>query len=193
MTSDIDTLCPSKEKPHLSTFKLHNTVTMNKITDVIIKPLNSTVCKPFTMHYTQNGVKKSWDLLIVEDSVVVIVYNISRKVLLFQKLFKPAVYYGNVPEEERNERIDTEKYPPDLGITYQFCSQAVKSGDDLVNAARKTVENAFGMYAKRLLNKQRTLLLFISCDNKPNIIWQLFLKLTLLFVCFQGTVCLLLI
>lgn len=119
---------------------------MNKITDVLIKPLNSTTCKPFTMRYTQNGVNKSWDLLIVEDSVVVIVYNITRKVLLFQKTFKPAVYYGNVPEEERKERIDTEKYPPDLGITYQFCSKPVKSEqEDLVEAARETVAKAFGM------------------------------------------------
>lgn len=118
---------------------------MNKITDVIIKPLNSTVFKPFTMHYTQNGVKKSWDLLIVEDTVVVVVYNTTRKVLFFQKLFKPAVYYGNVPEEERKERIDTEKYPPELGITFQFCSKAVSNKENLVEDARQAVANAFGI------------------------------------------------
>lgn len=117
---------------------------MNKITDVIIKPLNNAQFKPFTMHYTQNGVKKTWDLLIVEDSVVVVVYNVTRKVLLFQKQFKPSVYYGNVPEEERKEKIDTEKYPPDFGIVLQFCSKAVKNEKDLVEVAKETVADAFG-------------------------------------------------
>lgn len=119
---------------------------MNKITDVIIKPLNSTVCKPFTLHYTQNGFKKTWDLVIADDNIVVLVYNITRQVLLFQKLFKPSVYYSAVPENERNERIDTEKYPPDLGITLEFCNSEVKDKADLVEEARKTVQSAFGMY-----------------------------------------------
>lgn len=117
---------------------------MNKITDVIIKPLNSTICKPFTMHYTQNGKKKTWDLLIADDSVVVVVYNTTRKVMLFQKLFKAAVYYGNIPEEERKGIVDTEKYPPDLGITLQFCSKAVTNKDRLVEDARQAVANTFG-------------------------------------------------
>lgn len=126
--------------------KLHNTVIMNKITDIVVKPLNSTVCKPFTMHYTQNGVKKTWDLLIVEDSVIVVVYNISKKVLLFQKLFKPAVYYGNIPEEDRKEMIDTKKYPPELGTTLQFCNMAVVNKENLPENAKQAVENAFGIY-----------------------------------------------
>lgn len=117
---------------------------MNKITDVLIKPLNSTTCKPFTLHYTQNGVKKTWDLLVIEDSVMVLVYNITRKVLLFQKLFKPSVYYGCIPEEDRKESIDTEKYSPELGICLQFCLKSVKD-KKCIEVAQEAVANAFGM------------------------------------------------
>lgn len=136
---------------------------MNKITDVVIKPLNSATCKPFTMHYTQNGTKKSWDLLLVDDTVMVLVYNVSRKVLLFQKLFSPAVYYGNVPEEERKDRIDTEKYPPDLGLILQFCGTQVTNKGNLVEDAKKAVLDAFGRFIV-CFNASKSKVMFSSQD-----------------------------
>ncbi|KAJ8957680.1 hypothetical protein NQ318_017572 [Aromia moschata] len=101
---------------------------MDKVSDVTVKPLDKSIyMKPFTMHYIQNGTKKTWDLLSVHDSVAIIIYNITRDVLIFVKQFRPAVYFGTIPEEERkvDNKIDTEKYPPELGITIELCAGIV--------------------------------------------------------------------
>lgn len=95
---------------------------MNQLTNVIMSPLESNkYMEPLTMQYTQNGKKKTWDLLLTHNAVSIILYNKTRKVLVFVKQFRPAVYVGNIPDEDRRGIIDTEKYPAELGITLEFC------------------------------------------------------------------------
>ncbi|KAF5279549.1 hypothetical protein FQR65_LT03371 [Abscondita terminalis] len=78
--------------------------------------------KPLTMCFTLNGKNRTWDLLEVHDSVVIILYNISRKVLVLVKQFRPAVYYYAIPAEERNDNVDVQKYPSELGVTIELCA-----------------------------------------------------------------------
>ncbi|KAJ8984202.1 hypothetical protein NQ317_011111, partial [Molorchus minor] len=115
---------------------------MDTISDVVIKPLEKSIyMKPFTMHFTQNGTKRTWDLLSVHDSVAIIIYNITRDVLIFVKQFRPAVYFGTIPEEERkvNAVIDTQKYPAELGITIELCAGIVDKNLPLAEIAKEEV------------------------------------------------------
>lgn len=101
---------------------------MDKISNVIIKPLEKSIyMKPYTMHFEQNNNRRTWDLLTVHDSVAILIYNISRNVLVLVKQFRPAVYFGSIPEEDRKigEEIDVEKYPAELGITIEVCAGIV--------------------------------------------------------------------
>lgn len=63
---------------------------MEDVTNVHFTPLpDSPYVKPFRMNYTQCGAKKSWDLLEVHDSVAIILFNVTRKVMVFVKQFRP--------------------------------------------------------------------------------------------------------
>lgn len=67
---------------------------MEDVKDVYTAPLpDSPYVKPFRLHYTQGGRAKNWDLLEVHDSVVVIVFNVSRNVMVMVKQFRP----GKIP------------------------------------------------------------------------------------------------
>lgn len=128
---------------------------MNKLTKVTLKPLEqSRYVKPYTMFYTQNGKEKTWDLLTVHDSVSIIVYNISRNVLVFVKQFRPAVYLGNIPESDRNEAIDTNKYPAELGITLELCAGIVDKDLPLEEVAAEEVLEECG-YSVNACNLER--------------------------------------
>ncbi|XP_022919978.1 uridine diphosphate glucose pyrophosphatase NUDT14-like [Onthophagus taurus] len=113
---------------------------MNKVTEVLLKPLQKSIyLKPFTMYYTQNGKEKTWDLLTVHDSVAIILYNVTRNVLIFVKQFRPAVYLGGIPEKERTNTIDTTKYPPETGITLELCAGIVDKNMTLEEIAAEEV------------------------------------------------------
>lgn len=101
---------------------------MDKLSNVLIKPLEkSKYVTPYTLYFEQNGHKKTWDLLAVHESVAIILYNISRNVLVLVKQFRPAVYLGSIPEEDRKigTEIDVEKYPANIGITIELCAGIV--------------------------------------------------------------------
>lgn len=70
---------------------------MEDISKVYFTPLpDSPYVKPFRMNYTQNGKEKTWDLLEVHDSVVIIVFNITRKVMIFVKQFRPGKTHNSL-------------------------------------------------------------------------------------------------
>lgn len=69
---------------------------MEDLKDVYISPLpDSPYVKPFRFNYTQNGKEKTWDLLEVHDSVAIVVFNVTRKVMVFVKQFRPGIQYIN--------------------------------------------------------------------------------------------------
>lgn len=95
---------------------------------------------PFTMNYIQNGVKKSWDLINAHSSVAILIFNVTRKVFVCVKQFRPGVYFNSVPEEDRNGKtIDTDKYPPSLGLTLELCAGIIDKNKSLVEIAREEI------------------------------------------------------
>ncbi|KAK9707801.1 hypothetical protein QE152_g27622 [Popillia japonica] len=84
---------------------------MNKLTQVLIKPLQESIyVKPFTMYYTQNV-----------------------------KQFRPAVYLGSIPDDDRKDIVDTNKYPAELGITLELCAGIVDKDLTLEEIAAEEV------------------------------------------------------
>lgn len=99
---------------------------MNNLTKVVLGPLeNSIYVKPLRINYTQDGKEKTWDAIKAHNSVAILIYNISRDVLVLVKQFRPPVYFGNLPNSERQSEIDVEKHPADLGITLELCAGIV--------------------------------------------------------------------
>lgn len=128
---------------------------MDQIQDVVIKPLEKSIyLTPHTMHFTQNGQKRTWDLLGVHDSVAILIYNTTRNVLVFVKQFRPAVYFGSIPEEDRHTTIDVKKYSPSLGITIELCAGIVDKKLSLVEIAKEEVLEECG-YDVPLENLQK--------------------------------------
>lgn len=75
----------------------------------------------------------------MHDSVAIIIYNLTRKKLLFVKQFRPGVYYVNIPTELRSKPIDMDKYPACLGITLELCAGIVDKNKPLVDIAQEEV------------------------------------------------------
>lgn len=113
---------------------------MNKLTSVVLKPMESSnYIKPLSLHYVQDGKPKVWDFIRVHDSVAVIIYNITRNVLVLVKQFRPPVYLDGIPMNERNQDIDVNKYPAELGITIELCAGIVDKEVPLNQVAAEEV------------------------------------------------------
>ncbi|VEN46782.1 unnamed protein product [Callosobruchus maculatus] len=102
---------------------------MNKISNIVLvqTPKNSKFIKSCTMEFIQNGKKLCCNLHDIHNSVSVLIYNITRNRFVFVRQFRPAVYYESIHPKDRkpNVEIDTLKYPPEKGITLEFCSGIV--------------------------------------------------------------------
>ncbi|CAH2233167.1 jg18869 [Pararge aegeria aegeria] len=114
---------------------------MEDLTNVYFTPLpDSPYVKPFRFNYTQNGMEKTWDLLEVHDSVAIIVFNVSRNVMVFVKQFRPAIYYNHIQPQDRKEKvIDTAKYPAALGIALEMCAGIIDKIKPVEEIAREEV------------------------------------------------------
>ncbi|KAM3958864.1 uridine diphosphate glucose pyrophosphatase NUDT14 [Aphomia sociella] len=114
---------------------------MEDVKDVYFTPLpDSPYVKPFRFNYTQNGMKKTWDILEVHDSVAIIVFNVTRKVMIFVKQFRPAIYYNCIkPEDRQSKSIDTKKYPASLGIALEMCAGIIDKDKSVDEIAREEV------------------------------------------------------
>lgn len=113
---------------------------MLKIADIKIGKLqDSQYVIPFRMMYSQNGVSKIWDLVKSHGSVAVIIFNISRNVLICVKQFRPGVYLNSIPDCDKTDPINTSKYPPDLGLTLEFCAGIIDKNKSLEEIAAEEV------------------------------------------------------
>ncbi|XP_063895969.1 uridine diphosphate glucose pyrophosphatase NUDT14 isoform X2 [Helicoverpa armigera] len=116
---------------------------MDKVTigDVYITqmPSNSPV-KPCRFYYSLDGKRRNEDIVEDNDSVLVIVFNVTRKVVVMIRHFRAAIYFNSVPPCDReDEEIDTEKYPASLGITLEMCAGIVDKKKSLQEIAREEV------------------------------------------------------
>ncbi|KAI5747097.1 hypothetical protein M8J77_010975 [Diaphorina citri] len=113
---------------------------MNKITEAqIIETQSSQFIQPYSVKFVQNGNTRVWDLIKVHNSVVIVIFNITRKVLVLVKQFRPGVYINSIPEEDRTGSIDVTKYPAELGVTLEFCAGIVDKNKSLAEIAREEV------------------------------------------------------
>lgn len=114
---------------------------MEDVRDVRFGPLpaDSPYVKPLRMHFKQNGVEKNWDLLKVHDSVVILIFNITRSKLVLVRQFRPAIYYGLLAEKGDINNIDYAKFPPKLGISLELCAGIVDKKLTVKEIAREEV------------------------------------------------------
>ncbi|KAF4519192.1 hypothetical protein B566_EDAN013485 [Ephemera danica] len=102
---------------------------MDDISDVRYTPMteSSPFVKPYHMYFKQGGRQRRWDLLKIHNSVAILIYNVSREVIVLVKQFRPAVYVSNICEgdKEDGQQIDTGKYPASIGFTLELCAGIV--------------------------------------------------------------------
>ncbi|XP_066533647.1 uridine diphosphate glucose pyrophosphatase NUDT14 isoform X2 [Hoplias malabaricus] len=91
---------------------------MEHINNIQVVPCTSSnYLKPFTVHYSQNGTKKSWDFMQTHDSVSVLIFNTSSHCFILVKQFRPAVYMCEwerskpVPPQPEGEQGGEESTP----------------------------------------------------------------------------------
>lgn len=114
---------------------------MNKLTNVVIRPLrNFKYLKPLSVEYVINGKRKTWNTLAVHQGVSILLYNSTRKVLVFVKQFRPVIYINKIPENERLGQVDTKKYPAELGMTTELCAGIVDKNTTLEQIAVEEVD-----------------------------------------------------
>ncbi|KAH8381228.1 hypothetical protein KR093_000095, partial [Drosophila rubida] len=110
------------------------------ITKVWFTPLphNSKWIGPVQIHYIENGTKKDRDICKVFNGVMVVLFNISRKKLIYVRQFRPAVYHGMITGDSLEipqGDIDLIKYPPAMGVTLEPCAGMVENNQTPREAA----------------------------------------------------------
>ncbi|XP_023829542.1 uridine diphosphate glucose pyrophosphatase NUDT14 [Salvelinus sp. IW2-2015] len=129
---------------------------MEQINDIQVVPCtNSNYLKPFRVHYSQNGTKKSWDFMRTHDSVSVLIFNTTSHCFVLVKQFRPAVYMcewertkpkapdsgEQATEEKEGAAVGGGETPPgSVGMTYELCAGLVDKADlSLEEIARQEV------------------------------------------------------
>ena len=112
---------------------------------VVPMPPDSPYITPLRLNYIQDGREKSWDIIRTHDGVYIIIFNISRKKLIFVRQFRPALYFSAT--SEKLEEIDVKKYPAKLGLSLELCAGMVDKNKSLVEIAREEVIEECGYEA----------------------------------------------
>ena len=117
---------------------------INKLKDVYLSPMpsDSRWLKPIHISYIQDGKHKNWDFVKARDCVAIVIFNISRKKLIFVRQFRPHFYLSKLPFNEG--AVDVEKYPASLGMTLELCAGMVDKNKTLVEIAQDEVREECG-------------------------------------------------
>ncbi|XP_002735217.1 uridine diphosphate glucose pyrophosphatase NUDT14-like [Saccoglossus kowalevskii] len=119
----------------------------DNIADVRVLPCtDSKYIRPFRIHYKQDGIDKTWDYMKVYNSVIILIFNVTRKVFIMVKQFRPAVYAARV--EVENGRIDTTKFPGSLGMTFELCAGLVDKSGSIEQLAKQEILEECGYDVK---------------------------------------------
>ena len=108
-------------------------------------PHDSPWLRPVRMNFIQDGKTKNWDLMSAHESVSIVVFNISRKKLIFVRQFRPAAYFACLPE--KSELVDVKKYPATLGLTIELCAGIVDKDKPLIEIAQDELREECGYEA----------------------------------------------
>lgn len=113
--------------------------------EIVAMPNDSPWLRPVRINFLQDGQPKAWDLMRSHESVSILIFNTTRKRLVFVRQFRPAAYYANLPEKKGP--VDTEKYPPESGLTLELCAGIVDKDIPLVEIARDELREECGYEA----------------------------------------------
>ncbi|XP_066550499.1 uridine diphosphate glucose pyrophosphatase NUDT14 isoform X1 [Amia ocellicauda] len=127
---------------------------MEQINNIQVVPCTSSqYLKPFRVHYSQNGTKKTWDFMRTHDSVSVLIFNTTSHCFILVKQFRPAVYMcewekskplraEDKDDGEADEKPEGHPDPPpaSAGVTYELCAGLVDKPDlSLEEIARQEI------------------------------------------------------
>jgi UDP-sugar diphosphatase len=79
------------------------------------------------VHYKQNGISKTWEVVDASDSVAILIYHKDKDAFVLVKQFRPAVYLNN-----------------QKGITIELCAGIVDKDLSLVDIAKEEIEEECG-------------------------------------------------
>lgn len=105
-------------------------------------PSDSPWIRPVRIHYQQDGQQRDWDVVRAHDGVSIVVFNTSRKKLVFVRQFRPAFFYTFLPE--KHGPVDLKQYPPKIGLTLELCAGIVDKDKSLVEIAKDELEEECG-------------------------------------------------
>jgi len=108
-------------------------------------PQDSPWMRTVRLNYLQDGRHKEWDVIKIHDSVSIVIFNTSRKKLVFVRQFRPAVYYAFLPQKQ--DTIDVERYPAALGLSLELCAGIVDKDKPLVEIAKDELKEECGYEA----------------------------------------------
>ncbi|KAL0270165.1 UNVERIFIED_CONTAM: hypothetical protein PYX00_007658 [Menopon gallinae] len=105
----------------------------------IVPLTHSPYLKPFRAEFEMNGRKRFWDMLKIHDSVSVLLFNVSRRVLILVRQFRPAMYIHQIPSVDIDSEIDPEKHDLRMGYSLELCAGLVDKDFSLEEIARQEV------------------------------------------------------
>ena len=86
------------------------------IRDIEITELGeSKYIRPFSIVFSQNGMRRKWDCIKAHDSVSILLYHKDKDAFLFVKQFRPSLWYHETGG-------DTSKIDENTGFSYEFCA-----------------------------------------------------------------------
>lgn len=76
----------------------------------------SRFIRPFSILFTQNGIRRKWDCIKANDSVSCVLFHKEKDAFLFVKQFRPSLWY------QQNESGQCKETNPEMGLSYEFCA-----------------------------------------------------------------------
>lgn len=136
--------CDDASKKHKLFQKLSANNKFSDVTKVCFKPMqeDSKWMRQFQMCYIENGQEKEHDIIKTMDSVLIILYNVSREKLIYVRQFRPAVLQREIAKNGHDIPqgcVDLQKFPPSVGITLELCAGMVDKDKSLSEIAREEV------------------------------------------------------
>jgi UDP-sugar diphosphatase len=100
----------------------------NVIEDFSLQPLeNPEYISTSLATFTQNGLKRDWEVVQAHDSVAILIYHTQQDAFVLVKQFRPAVYLNN-----------------DDGLTVELCAGIVDKKLSLAQIAKEEIEEECG-------------------------------------------------
>jgi len=86
--------------------------------------MHSNWIKLQRMHFTQNGVERTWDIALTADSVSCLIYHKTRKCFMLVKQFRPALFARQVLEDNHRPLPKTQDFilPEKPEFTFELCA-----------------------------------------------------------------------